>query len=363
MPIRMMAVVGARPQFIKAAMISKSLKSRGDIYQVLVHTGQHYDFGMSGVFFEELAIPKPDINLGIAGGTHAEMTGRMLIALEQAMVDTKPDIVLVFGDTNSTLAGALAAVKMGIPVVHAEAGARTHHLSNPEEVNRVCTDHVSSLLFAPLPCAMACLRIEGLEDRSLFTGDLMYDAYLYYSGVAHESAGGIRGLDGSASVIPDEYYYLTCHRQENTSETVLSEVLRAAEQLDYPVVYPVHPRVSKMVVDISGKAGLHNIIFAEPVGYLESLALLGGARAVVTDSGGLQREAFFARKKCVTLLPFPSADETLSGSRNTLVNPVTAESILSALLIPQEIDTSYMPFGDGHAATKMVDAIAEHFGD
>lgn len=362
MSVKILTVVGARPQFIKAAMFSHAINESSVIDQVLVHTGQHFDYGMSQVFFEELSIPVPDVNLGISGGTHAEMTGKMMIALEHTMNEENPDCVLVFGDTNSTLAAALSAAKLCIPVVHAEAGFRTHFLTNPEEVNRVCTDHISSLLFAPIPCALKELKREGLEDKSVFTGDLMYDAYREYSVIARKKKIELVDLNGTRVKLPKQYSYLTCHRQENTSREILNEVLRAVEELEMPVVYPIHPRVSSFITDLQNIYSFKNTIFIQPVGYLESLLLLDGAEFVITDSGGLQREAFFAQKKCVTLLPFPSADETLIGNRNSLVSPVLSQSILDALMIPQEIDPVYQPFGDGHAAEKMVQEIQNFFG-
>ncbi len=362
MAVRVLAVVGARPQFIKAAMFTHAIEGVPGIVQILVHTGQHFDYGMSEVFFDELSIPAPDVNLGISGGTHAEMTGRMMVALEQEIKERDPDCVLVYGDTNSTLAAALAAAKLCVPVVHAEAGFRTHYLTNPEEINRVCTDHVSTLLFAPVPCAVEELDAEGLEGRCVFTGDLMYDAYIKYSSIREPGEVALVGLGGVAAALPTRYVYLTCHRQENTSESILKEVLAAAEGIGVPVVYPVHPRVEDLVRKLQSEGGCKNTLFVKPVGYLDSLTLLNGAEAVITDSGGLQREAFFAQKKCVTLLPFPSADETLFGNRNTLVDPVSSQGILDALTVPQEVDPSYQPFGDGHAAEKMVDSILETFG-
>lgn len=362
MPIKILTVVGARPQFIKAAMFSHAINDISDIEQVLVHTGQHFDYGMSEVFFEELSIPTPDINLGISGGTHAEMTGKMMITLEREIKNNDPDAVLVFGDTNSTLAAALTAAKLCIPVIHAEAGFRTHFLTNPEEINRVCTDHISSLLFSPVPCAVEELQREGLEARNVFTGDLMYDAYREYSAIANTKKLKLVDLSGVSVDLPKQYAYLTCHRQENTSLEILKEVLQAAEQLEEPAVYPVHPRVSALVEELQKTYSFKNTIFIQPVGYLESLSLLDGSEFVITDSGGLQREAFFAQKKCVTLLPFPSANETLSGNRNTLLASVTCNNILDALTIPQEIDPAYHPFGDGYAAEKMVRSILKFFG-
>ena len=362
MEAKVLTVVGARPQFIKAAMVSREIERTDGIGQVLVHTGQHYDYGMSGLFFDELGIPAPDRNLGVSGGTHAEMTARMLPLLERVMVDEAPGCVLVYGDTNSTLAAALAAAKLNIPVVHAEAGFRTHRLTNPEELNRVCTDHISSLLFAPVPAAMEELEREGLADRAVFTGDLMYDAYMLFSGGLDRGRLRFVELGGGEAELPDEWVYLTCHRQENDDPGVLVEVIDAAGSLDLPVVFPVHPRVRGAIERIASERGYGNVLLLEPVGYLESLFLLNGARAVVTDSGGLQREAFFAGKKCATLLPFPSADETLAGNRNTLVDPVTRDGILAALDISQEVNPKYTPFGDGHAARKMVGAMIDFMG-
>lgn len=362
MTIKVFSVVGARPQFIKAAMLTHAIEDNSAFEQILVHTGQHYDYGMSEVFFEELSIPKPNVNLGISGGTHAEMTGKMMIALEREMKKSHPDCVLVYGDTNSTLAAALAAAKLCLPVVHAEAGARTHFLTNPEEINRKCTDHVSTLLFAPIPSAVAELEREGLGDRCIFTGDLMYDAYLMYSDIAKSLIINLLGLDCSPVSLPKNYVYLTCHRQENSSYEVLKEILLAMEALSMQVVYPVHPRVSSMVSRIKEDLHLKNTILVQPVGYLESLALLNGADKVVTDSGGLQREAFFAKRKCITLLPFAGADETLTGGRNTLVPVISYQAILDAFSVSQEIDSVYLPFGDGQAARKMRNAILETFG-
>ena len=354
MGMKIATVIGARPQFIKAAMFSRALEANGRVDEVLIHTGQHFDRNMSQVFFDEMGLRSPDINLGISGGSHAEMTGRMLPAIEHVLMRERPQALLVYGDTNSTLAGALAAAKLRIPVIHAEAGFRTHHLTNPEELNRICTDHISSILFAPIPAAMDELKREGLGERAIFTGDLMYDAFVWCMPRASLLESALIGLDGKPVSKPSRYYYLTCHRQENTNAEALHEVLRAVAQLDAPVIWPVHPRVESIIQVLSHEESMQNVLLVKPVGYLESLALLKGSVAVVTDSGGLQREAFFAQKKCVTLLPFSSADETLQNGRNTLVSSMTAGNILAALDVPQEIDPEYQPFGDGHAAEKMV---------
>lgn len=353
--MKVASIVGARPQFIKAAVVSGQL--RGRVQETLIHTGQHFDYDMSKRFFDELGIPKPDYNLGISGGSHASMTAAMLVALEETLLKEKPDMVLLYGDTNTTLAGALAAAKIHIPIAHVEAGYRTRSLTNPEEVNRVCADHVSSLLFAVTQQCLANLREEGLEDRSQFVGDPMYDAFVR----AREKACGMSHelvcFDGSVRDIPGDYYYLTCHREENTADdNALREVLAAMDELDAPTVYPVHPRNRERVLRLCGQRPYENVVFCDPVGYYTSIALVLGARKVVTDSGGLQREAFFAQKKCVTVLPFVVIPETMVSGRNTLA-ALQRDSIQEALSVEQHIDPEYQPFGDGHAGNRVVSSL------
>lgn len=223
------------------------------------------------------------------------MTGRMMIALEEAMVNEKPDCVLVYGDTNSTLAAALVAAKLHIPICHVEAGARTHSRTNPEEINRICTDHVSTLLLASTLSGLENMRLEGLESRGIMVGDPMFDAFLRYSGRTELSELVL--INGKREKVPDKYYYLTCHREENTNDDKsLLEIIRAMEQLDAPTIYPVHPRNKERVHRLNVKYNFNNMILTEPVGYFESISLLNGAKKVVTDSGGLQREAFFAKR-------------------------------------------------------------------
>lgn len=354
MRVDILTVVGARPQFIKAAVVSHELE-KTDLSEVLVHTGQHFDYNMSGSFFEELQIPEPVVNLNISGGTHAQMTARMLEALERTMVEIAPRIVLLYGDTNSTLAGALAAAKLRIPIVHVEAGARTNSRENPEEINRRCVDHVSTILLACTESGMSFLDKEGLSDCSFFVGDPMYDAFVSHR--AKSVRPMLEGLDGSFFEAPDIFYYLTCHREENTQdERNLRGVLNAMQQLDAPVVYPVHPRNKECVQQFVRKGSYDNILFVNPVGYLESIWLVSHAVQVVTDSGGLQREAFFAGVKCTTLFDFVSWPETMLCNRNILAQP-NPESILDAMGRKQQIDPHYKPFGDGHAAQKIVSRI------
>lgn len=356
--MKILTVVGARPQFIKAAVVSRCLKS--DMKQVLVHTGQHYDYNMSDIFFEELSIPKPDYNLGISGGSHGKMTGRMLEALEEVMQKEMPDVLLVYGDTNSTLAAALAAVKLHIPVCHVEAGNRLGTLNNPEEVNRICTDHVSTRLLACTESAVEFLKKEGLSHKTTLVGDPMYDAFVYYGKkVTDEQKNAITGVDGKKIERPKEFYYLTCHRQENTdTDEKMAEILKAMDMLSAPTIYPVHPRNKERAIRICKNQGIKNVILTEPVGYLTSISLVNDAKKIVTDSGGLQREAFFAGKKCVTVFDSVCWPETMVEGRNVLSKP-SAEDIIKKLSETQAIDPLYMPFGNGHSGEKIVELLWE----
>ena len=353
--MKIVTVVGARPQFIKAAAGSRAL--RREHTEILVHTGQHHDENMSEIFFREMGIPAPDYNLGIAGGTHAQMTGRMLIALEEVLLGEKPDALLGYGDTNSTLAAALAAVKLDIPVLHVEAGNRLGTLSNPEEVNRILTDHCSRLLFAATEDAAQKLRGEGLGDRTHVVGNIMYDSFLHFRSLPWEP--DIRGFDGERIDVPARFYYMTCHRQENTgTDEPLREILLAMNSLDAPTIYAVHPRNRERAARLCRGGGLSNIILTQPVGYSDSVHLTQNAVKIVTDSGGLQCEAFYAGVQCVFILDYPVWPETMVGNRNQLAKPLR-EDILAKLSAEQTIDPDYRPFGDGHAAEKICDILRE----
>lgn len=350
--MKVVTVVGARPQFIKAAVVSRQLRKNHQ--EIIVHTGQHYDPNMSDIFFEELEIPTPDYNLGIAGGSHGTMTGNMLIAIEAALEKESPDAVLLYGDTNSTMAAALAAVKLHIPVVHVESGNRLGTLDNPEEVNRIVTDHVSSLRLYCTESAGEFLKKEGIDDHSYYVGDPMFDAFIHYSKVvANRVPETIVNLEGRELVLPDRFYYMTCHRQENTADpAVLKEILDAMESLEIPCIYPVHPRNRTLVQELQASNGYRFLTFCQPVGYLMSVYLVNHCEKVVTDSGGLQREAFFAGKQCVTVFDYVSWPETMTGYRNQLAKPYKND-ILDKLSRKQEIKDG-MPFGDGHATEKIV---------
>lgn len=357
--LKIMTVVGARPQFIKAAMISREVERRPNIEEVIIHTGQHYDYGMSQAFFDELDIPTPHENLGIAGGSHAQMTARMLVELERVANDVSPDIVLLYGDTNSTLAGALVAAKLHIPIAHVEAGARTHSMTNPEEINRICCDHISSLLLACTQENLQNLIREGLGDKAALTGDPMYDAYCTYVRKGRQPEL-VPMLPPRTTDFPPEFYYLTCHREENTKDPkALEEILHAMQELDAPTIYPVHPRNRAVVTQLLGANEYSNIIACEPVGYLESIWLVSHAKQVVTDSGGLQREAFFAGVKCTTVLDFEVWPETMVHNRNLLARP-TRDSIHQAMEAAQVVDPAYQPFGDGSSASHIIDRIESH---
>ena len=353
--MKVVTVVGARPQFIKAAVVSHRLRIKHQ--EILVHTGQHFDYNMSEQFFEELDIPEPDYNLGISGGTHAQMTGRMMIAIEEVLQNEKPDWVLVYGDTNSTLAAALAAAKLYIPVCHVEAGARVHSMTNPEEINRICTDHVSTLLLASTKSGYDEMAKEGLQEKGELVGDPMYDAFIEYSSRIKPEEIQLKLLNGGISMVPVKYYYLTCHREENTNDDQdLLEIFKAAAQLNAPTIYPVHPRNKERALRLQAQYQFEKIILTEPVGYLESACLVKHAEKIITDSGGLQREAFYAGKKCVTILNFVCWPETMLDNRNELSRPI-AEEIIEKLGHEQKVDENYLPFGDGHSAIKIVNAL------
>ena len=355
--MKIVTVVGARPQFIKAAVVSRELRKKHT--EILVHTGQHYDYNMSEIFFEELDIPKPDYNLGISGGTHGQMTGKMLISIEEVLIKEKPDVLLVYGDTNSTMAAALAAVKLLIPVVHVEAGNRLGTLSNPEEVNRIVTDRVSSVRLCCTSSAMDFLKKEGLDANSYIVGDPMYDAFKYYSEkVGDKVPEQITGFDDNALLLPDKFYYLTCHRQENTKDdATLTEILGAMECLDYKCVYPVHPRNRDRAERVVKNNNFKNIILCQPVGYLMSVYLTNHCEKIVTDSGGLQREAFFAGKQCVTVFDYVGWPETMVDNRNQLAKPDKTD-ILKKLSKEQKV-TETSVFGDGKSALKIVKYLNE----
>lgn len=360
--MRIITIIGARPQFIKAAALSRVLLERG-YKEILLHTGQHFDDNMSKIFFDELDIPEPKYNLGVSGGMHGKMTGRLLAGIEEILLKEQPELVIIYGDTNTTLAGALAAVKLHLPVAHVEAGGRIGTLSNPEEVNRICADHLSTFLFAPTEVEKNNLEKENLGDRAWVTGNIMFDSYRFALKKVKES--GVKPSlislhDGTLTDVPDNYCYLTCHREENTtSDRVLSEIFKAMMQLPYDTVYPVHPRNQERAIRLIKNMNAEGKIkCVEPVGYLESVALMQGCEKVVTDSGGLQCEAFYAEKQCVTVFDYIVWPQTMVTNRNQR-SKAEANEILKKLQAKQTIDSSYLPFGDGHAADRIVEIIGK----
>ncbi len=351
--MHILTVIGARPQFIKAAPLSDQL--RRNHHEFLVHTGQHYDQQMSQVFFDELGIPTPDINIGAGGGSHAEQTAGMLVPLEHLMQEQQPDMVLVYGDTNSTLAGALAAVKLHIPVAHVESGLRSYNMTMPEEVNRIVTDRVSALLFCPTQTAADNLAREGVSEGVVITGDIMADAVY-----RNRDRGGDRILR-QLSLEPGAYALATIHRPHNAdSPERLAAILDGFAALGQPVVFPVHPRTRKNI-DRFGLQTSDNLRLIDPVGYPDLLALLGNAALCVTDSGGLQKEAYLLATPCVTVRPETEWTETVTSGWNRLAEPETLVRAAQAMLALDHSQPRPDFYGDGRAAERIVAAIEAYF--
>ncbi|MBE6060364.1 MAG: UDP-N-acetylglucosamine 2-epimerase (non-hydrolyzing) [Clostridium sulfidigenes] len=323
--MKIVTVVGARPQFIKAAALSRKLRELHK--EILVHTGQHYDKNMSHLFFEELDIPKPHYNLNVGSGSHAKQTGEMMIKIEEVLLKEKPDYLMVYGDTNSTLAGALAASKILIPIIHVEAGLRSFNMNMPEEQNRILTDRISKYLLCPTEVAVNHLKNEGITKGVYNVGDVMCDAVIHYSKnlERYSKEYFIRRLNCIWGVVPklDKWYLATIHRVENTNTLEkIDEILAAFEKFDYPVIFPVHPRTISLVKQLNDKYNYSNIVFVEPIGYLDMLFFTKNSIKVVTDSGGLQKEAYILNIPCITVREQTEWVETLQGNHNILVKPI-----------------------------------------
>lgn len=355
---KIVTIIGARPQFIKAAMISKAFKDKID--EVIVHTGQHYDKNMSDIFFEQLEIPKPRYNLGIGSGSHGKQTGEMLAKIEEVLLEEKPDYVMVYGDTNSTLAGALAASKLLIPVIHTEAGLRSYNMQMPEEQNRVLTDHISKILICPTNVAVENLKKEGIAQNVYETGDVMCDSVLYYSKIADEKINinniELNPIYEKKSI--NEWYLATIHRAENTMDTKnLSVILKVFDKLDKPVIFPVHPRIKQMVDALNTKNQYSNIYFVEPVDYLTMLYLTKNACKVVTDSGGLQKECYILDTPCITIREQTEWVETLKNGYNVLSKPAEKELYNKIINAKIEDINKINYYGDGKASEEICDII------
>lgn len=352
---KILTIIGARPQFIKASVVSKAIQETAGLTEVLVHTGQHFDANMSDVFFDQLAIPRPDYQLNINSGSHGDMTGRMLIEIEKVLLKEQPDWVLVYGDTNSTLAGALAAAKLHIPVAHVEAGLRSFNMQMPEEINRILTDQISSVLFCPTDSAMANLEREGFNDKPiqvLQVGDVMQDSAEFFAQRATQPQG---------FSLADGFILTTLHRAENTDNPErLAAIVTALNHLHQhvaPVVLPLHPRTRNVIAAQGLTLDVHLI---EPVGYLEMIWLLQRTGLVLTDSGGVQKEAFFFGKACVTLRDQTEWVELIEAGANQLVGADTDKIIEAARRhIGRAVKDEHSLYGGGVAAKRIVNFLKE----
>jgi UDP-N-acetylglucosamine 2-epimerase len=380
--MKIVTIVGARPQFIKAAAVSRAIKSfnrnrpgsKKQVHEIFVHTGQHYDYLMDRVFFEELQLPKPDYHLGVGSASHARQTGTMLERIETVLEKEKPRIVVVHGDTNSTLAGALAAAKVKIPVAHVEAGLRSYHRTMPEEINRLLTDHLSALLFCPTNQAVRNLSKEGIRsgDKAVVknVGDVMYDSILHYSRMAEKESKIIEKLGfltPNSKLRTPNYYLVTLHRAENTDHPKrLKSILRALAEIakDSPVILPLHPRTKKMIKTHRLLGETKGIKLIDPVSYFDMLTLEKNAKAILTDSGGVQKEAYWFSVPCFTLREETEWVETVRRGWNVLVGSAT-ERIVEAVRDRMGRRFPSMGrgiFGDGKASEKIVRVLSDHIG-
>jgi UDP-GlcNAc3NAcA epimerase len=351
--MRIATIVGARPQFIKCAPLSKRLREEHD--EIIIHTGQHYDYEMSRVFFDELDIPEPDYNLEVGSGSHAFQTGKILMATEEVLLKERPDLVVVFGDTNSTLAGALASTKIGIPVAHVEAGLRSYDRSMPEETNRVLTDHISRLLFAPTEMAVSNLQREGIREGVSKSGDVMVDSLETAKQVALKNPTVLKKFD----LMEKDYSVMTVHRASNTDNPEsMRKIIRSIERNGARTIFPIHPRTKKVLQDAGMIEQLpDNLTISDPLGYLDMLTLMAHARSIITDSGGIQKEAFILGVRCITLRDNTEWPETLIEGRNRLVGLDEVKISRTLSLPPLKGVPRSHPFGKPGAAGRIAKAI------
>jgi UDP-N-acetylglucosamine 2-epimerase len=357
--MKIVTIIGARPQFIKAAPVSKALGEAG-LTEFLLHTGQHYDRMMSDVFFSEMGIPKPDLNIDVGSGSHGSQTGEMLIRIEEVLIKESPDMVLVYGDTNSTLAGALAASKLHVPLAHVESGLRSCNKAMPEEINRIVADHCADIRFCPTQTAVTNLKKEGIEKGVHLVGDTMVDALITFIEIAENTSTILQALDIQAS----PYYLATVHRPYNTDDPQhLTQIISALQMLDHKVVFPVHPRTRQKLDRLSGSSAISsggNLVFMDPVGYLDMLVLEKNARKILTDSGGIQKEAFILGVPCITLRPETEWVETVVAGWNTVVG-TDKDLIVRAALKKKPTASPEVLFGNGDAAKNIIDIIKQDF--
>jgi UDP-GlcNAc3NAcA epimerase len=349
--MKIMTVVGARPQFVKAAAMSRPLRARHE--EVLVHTGQHYDYAMSGIFFEGLGLPAPDVNLGVGSGTHGLQTARMLEAIEAVLLARRPDWVLVYGDTNSTLASALAAAKLSVPIAHVEAGLRSFDRGMPEEINRVVTDQLASLLLCPSETAASHLAAEGITRNVHVVGDVMLDLLC---GARPQLAARASTVLAGLGVTERAYVLATVHRSANTDgRGPLADIVKALSALEEPVVFPVHPR-TRAALAAAACVPMPHVRLIDPVGYLDMVALIASARVVLTDSGGIQKEAYWLGVPCLTLRTETEWVETVQTGWNTLVGADPTRIVEAARSVAPP--TVHPPlYGDGDAASRCVELL------
>lgn len=357
-PLKIVTVVGARPQFVKAAALSPCFRRQPGIEEKLVHTGQHFDANMSDIFFDEMGIPRPDFNLGIGGGTHGQNTGRMIEAIEGVLLAEKPNLVLVFGDTDSTLAAAISAAKLAIPLAHVEAGLRSHRRHMPEEINRVLTDRLADVLYAPSASSCANLRREGIaNERIVDVGDVMHDVVRIFTDRAKQNAHILESL----ALAPREFNLMTLHRKENTDDRErLASILDGVSGSTLPVVLPLHPRTAKRIAE-HGLSLPSVIRVIEPLGYLDTLRLESAANMILTDSGGVQKEAYFHGVPCVTLRDETEWTELVEVGANVLTG-ADAVRIRCALSAPPSRPSSADVYGDGFTAERILQDLISRLG-
>ena len=358
--MKIVTIIGARPQFIKAAVISRAIGlCREEIREVIVHTGQHFDANMSDIFFEELDIPKPDFNLGIGGGTHGQNTGRMIEGIEEVLMKEKPAFVLVFGDTDSTLAGTIAAVKLHIPVAHVEAGLRSFNRKMPEEINRILTDHASEILFTPTLTAVNNLINEGINSNKIKqVGDVMYDAALYYGSKLEHTSNIIKQL----GIGSKKYALATIHRAENVDDKErLNSILQGIKHYSNTIIWPLHPR-TKNRLESFGINIPDNIKMIEPVGYLDMIMLEKHAELIATDSGGVQKEAYFNKVPCITLRDETEWIELVQCGAN-IITGANTENIIAALKKVAMVDSNIFNiplYGNGNSGNEIVEYLIKY---